>query len=173
MTRFLVVLVVLLLAVTASAQTSTPAEKEKPFTDALLDNFIGDWHVARKFGDGRAAENTLHVEWVLNHQFLELHYRDVATPPTYEAIAFIGFDNKSQRYVMHWIDVFGGRSSETLGYGTPDEAAHAIYFNFSYPDNQFMNVYAFDPGTKTWSSVMRQKSKGPWTVFAEDKITKR
>jgi len=155
-----------------NAQTATPAEAPA-FTDALLDNLVGDWHVARKYGDGRTAENTLHVEWVLNHQFLELHYRDSATPPKYEAMVFIGFDGKAQRYVIHWIDVFGGAASKTIGTGTLDETAHTIYFQFNYLDSQFINGFGFDPPSKTWTSVMRQKSKGPWTLFAQDKITKR
>jgi hypothetical protein len=60
---------------------------------------------------------------------------------------------------------------EIIGYGTLDEAAHTIYFTFNNPDGQFMNAYAFDPATKNWTSVMRQKSKGPWSLFAEDKFT--
>lgn len=141
--------------------------------DALLDNLVGDWRVARKSGDGSTAENTLHAEWVLNHQFLQLHYRDVESPPAYEAVAFIGFDNKAQRYVMHWMDVYGGRPSQTLGSGTLDEAAHTIYFQFNYPDSQVLKAFAFDPASKTWTSVIRQKSKGPWTLLAEDRISKR
>ena len=55
---------------------------------------------------------------VLQRQFLRVHMKDLATPPDYEAMIFIGYDNASERYVAHWIDVFGGRISETLGYGT-------------------------------------------------------
>ena len=167
----------LLFAGAICAQIPSPSptvpQREKPFMDPLLDNLVGDWHVARKFGSGRTAENTVHAEWVLGHQFLELHYRDAETPPTYEAMVFIGFDNKLHRYVMHWIDVYGGTRSQTLGTGTLDEIAHTIYFQFNYPEAQFMNAYAYDPASKTWTSVMRQKSKGPWTLFAEDKFTRR
>jgi Protein of unknown function (DUF1579) len=173
MRHFPLLVAITLFAATMSAQTPTPADgRDATFADPLLDNFVGVWHVVRKFGDGRTAENTVRIGWVLNHQFLELHYVDVATPAQYEALAFIGFDHKTQRYVLHWIDVFGGRASETIGYGTPDEAAHAIYFTFNNSDGQIMNCYAFDPATKTWSSVMRQKSKGPWSLFAEDKFTR-
>ena len=143
-----------------------------PFQDPLLEKLVGDWHVACKFGSGRTAENTLRAEWVLNHQFVELHYRDVATPPKYEAMVFIGYDNASERYVAHWIDVFGGRFSETLGYGKLDEAAHAIRFVFEYPDGPFTNTFTFDSKTKTWTSLMRQKDKGQWSTFAEEKFTR-
>jgi hypothetical protein len=155
------------------AQLPGSAERPKPFTDPLLDNLVGDWQVARKFSDGRKAESSLHVEWILNHQFLELHYRPLLSPPDYEAKVFIGFDPKAQRYIMHWLDVFGGTPSKTLGTGTLDEAAHTIYFQWTYPDTQIINAFAFDPASKTWMSIIRQKSKGPWTVFAEDRITRR
>jgi hypothetical protein len=35
-----------------------------------------------------------------------------------QAWIFLGFDHRSERYVAHWIDMFGGRASETLGFGT-------------------------------------------------------
>ena len=173
MKRFPLFIVLPLFAVTMSAQSPTPSDgRDVKFEDPLFDKLVGNWRVVRKFGDGRTAENTVRVGWVLNHQFLELHYLDVATPPQYEAMAFIGFDHKMSRYVLHWLDIFGGRASEVIGYGTLDEAAHSLYFTFNTPDGgQFMNVYAFDPATKNWTSVMRQKSKGPWSLFAEDKFT--
>jgi hypothetical protein len=74
-------LVALLFASPFAAADETSDAPARTFHSALLDNFFGDWQVTHKFGSGRTAENTLHVEWVLNHQFLELHYRDVATPP--------------------------------------------------------------------------------------------
>jgi hypothetical protein len=172
MKRFSVFAALSLVAATMGAQSPPPPDgREAKFEDPLLDKLVGNWRVVRKFGDGHTAENTVRVGWVLNHQFLELHYLDVATPPQYEAMAFIGFDHKTSRYVLHWLDVFGGRASEIIGYGTLDEAAHTIYFTFNNPDGQFMNAYAFDPATKNWASVMRQKSKGPWSLFAEDKFT--
>jgi hypothetical protein len=106
---------------------------------------------------------------VLNHQFLELHYRDVGTPPKYEAIVFIGHDNTSERCVAHWIDVFGGRFSETLGYGKLDEKEKLMSLVFEYPDGPFQNTFRLDPETKP---LMRQKNKGKWSVFAEDKFTR-
>ena len=142
------------------------------FQDALLDNFTGDWHVDRKFSTSRTAENTMRAEWVLDHQFLLLHYRDVATPPKYEAMVFIGYDNASERYVAHWIDVFGGRFSETLGYAKRDEGKNTIHFVFEYPDGPFDNTLTFNPESKTWTSLMRQKEKGKWSTFAEDKFTR-
>ena len=157
---------------TLEAQLSTSGERQKPFTDPLLDNLVGDWHVTRRLAGGHSSESSLHVEWVLNHQFLELHYRTLVSPPDFEAKVFIGFEPKAQHYVMHWLDIAGGTASKTVATGTLDEAAHTIYFQFYYPDSQLLNAFAFDPSSKTWTSVIRQKSKGQWTLLAEDKITR-
>jgi hypothetical protein len=152
------------------AATGLGAERAE-FQDTLLDNLVGDWRVDRKFGSDRTAENTLHVEWVLGHQFLELHYRDVAIPPKYEAIVFIGYDAGDQRYVCHWIDNFGGEFS-AVGYGKIDGEKRAIEFTFNYKDGPFTNKFSFDPVAKTWTSLMRQNDKGEWKLFAEDRFSR-
>jgi hypothetical protein len=159
----------LLLLGSAVAAESDPARGQ--FRDTFLDNLVGDWHVERKFGNGRMVENTVHVEWVLNHQFIELHYRDLATPPKYEATVFISYDTAEQRYVCHWIDNFGGQFS-ALGHGKIDNEKRAIEFTFDYRDGPFTNKFSFDPATKTWISLMRQQEKGEWKLFAEDKFTR-
>lgn len=158
-----------MLAVFVILAGSLWADRAK-FQDALLDNLVGDWHVERKFGSGRTGENTVHAEWVLDHQFLELHYRDIATPSKYEAMVFIGYDAGDQRYVCHWIDNFGGEFS-ALGSGKIDEERHSIKFTFNFKDGPFTNGFSFDPATKTWTSLMRQKDKGEWKLFAEDRFT--
>ncbi|HYL28703.1 MAG TPA: hypothetical protein VEU27_02155, partial [Gemmatimonadales bacterium] len=68
------------------------------FQDSLLEHLAGDWSMAGRVR-GRAATYTLHAEWVLNHQFLELRMRDVAEPPAYQARVYLGYDNASERYV--------------------------------------------------------------------------
>ena len=157
----------LLLVVTAATLAAGPPPELK---DPFLDNLVGNWHVERKFGSGRTAENTVHAEWVLDHQFLELHYLDVATPATYEAMVFIGYNARDQRYVCHWIDSFGGEFS-ALDSGRLDSERHAVEFTFNYKDGPFTNKFSFDPDTRTWKSLMRQKEKGNWKIFAEDTFT--
>ncbi len=138
------------------------------FRDDLLDNLVGNWRLTRKIR-GQAVENSLKAEWVLNHQFLQIHMRDVNTPPAYEAMIFIGYDNTSERYVAHWLDVFGGRFSETLGYGV--RSGNSIKFVFEYPDGPFHNTFTWDREAKTWNFLMRSKDKtGKWAVFAEDNL---
>jgi hypothetical protein len=54
------------------------------------------------------VENSVSADRVLNHQFLRIHMKDVAEPPAYEALVYIGYQHADQRYVAHWLDVYGG-----------------------------------------------------------------
>lgn len=138
------------------------------FKDELLENLVGEWKLSRQIR-GRTVENTVKVDWVLNHQFLRIHMTDVQNPPTYEAIVFVGYDNASERYVVHWLDVFGGRFSETLGYGQRN--GNSIKFVFEYPDGPFHNTFTWNPADRSWAFLGEHKNKeGKWTTFAEDKL---
>ncbi len=94
--------------------------------DPLLDKMVGHWTLSGTMV-GRPATHDVDVEWVMNHQFLRIHEVDKAGG--YEAMPMIGYDNTSERYVAHWIDVFGGRWSETLG------SASATATRWSSPSN--------------------------------------
>jgi hypothetical protein len=142
--------------------------RNRIFRDELLDNLVGDWKITRKIR-GRIVSNTAKVDWVLNHQFLRIHMNDVNNPPEYEAMVFIGYDNTSERYVVHWIDVFGGRFSETLGYGT--RTGNKIKFVFEYPSGPFHNTFTWKPDEKSWNFLLQQKDvSGKWVVFGEDDL---
>jgi hypothetical protein len=141
------------------------------FHDSLLDNFAGNWTAVRA-RTRQTTTSAVHVEWLLNHQFIEIHYRDTVSASGYDAMVFIGHDNVSDRYVAHWIDIYGGRFSETLGYGTRD--GNAIRFVFEYPDGPFVNTYTWNPADRSWTSLMRQKNAaGAWTTFATERFTRQ
>ena len=158
-------LLMLLLVIDVGQAQGPPAPMQDPF----LDNFVGDWRVERKMGSGKTVQTSVHVEWVLRHQFIEFHYGGSATPAEYEAFVFIGFDGAAKNYVCHWMDVFGGSSSE-LGLGKIDDKLKAIEFRFG---SELTNKFTFDPQTKTWTSLIRQVEKGEWKTFAEEKWTKK
>lgn len=77
----------------------------------------------------------------------------------------------SERYVLHLLDGFGARFSETLGYGTRN--GNQIQFVFEYPDGPFHTTYRWDPVNKTWQWLLEQKDKnGKWVPFADLKLTR-
>ena len=55
----------------------------------------------------------------------------------------IGYDHTSERYVAHWMDIYGGRFSETLGYGV--RSGDQIEFVFEYPDGPFHTTFRWLP----------------------------
>jgi hypothetical protein len=73
----------------------------------------GTWKLTRKIR-GTQAENTVEAQWVLNHQFLQIHMKDVANPPAYEVLVLIGYahaDQKVRRPLVRHLrrQVLGGR----------------------------------------------------------------
>jgi len=157
--------------ITRAQGQEPPDGYTKVFHDEFLNNLAGDWKLTRKI-HGQTSQSEVHAEWVLNHQFLLIHMKETSDPSQYEAIVYIGYDNTSERYVAHWIDVGGGRFSETLGYGTRD--GNSIKFNFEYPDGPFHNTFTWYPETKSWVSLMEHKDqRGKWVNFAEDVLRRR
>ena len=140
--------------------------------DPFLDNFVGDWSVARKMGNGRTIESTVRGEWVLKHQFIQLHCGAGGQAPEYEALVLIGFDEGAKSYVCHWIDVFGGHYSG-VGRGKLDPNLLGVEFEFDSKEGSLMNKFVFDPETKSWASLIRQEENGQWKTFAEEKWTKK
>jgi Protein of unknown function (DUF1579) len=137
--------------------------------DDVLEHLAGKWRM-----DGHVmaheAHHLLEAEWVLNHQFLRLHEKTAPdAPPSeqrYEAIWFLGYDNVSERYVLHLMDVFGARFSETLGYGTRE--GNRIRFIFEYPDGPFHTTLEWNPQKDAWEWLMEQKDKrGQWSEFGD------
>ena len=159
------VLVLLALAVTpAQAQPATRLE------DALLDELAGHWEITRKVR-GTTVQNSLDAQWVLQHRFLQLHMIDVADPPKYEAIVLIGYDKKTERYVAHWTDIFGGGAS-AMGYGKRID--DSIAFVFAYPDGPFYNTFTWDRKTSRWTMLLEAEGKdGKRVFFAEDALRRK
>ena len=145
----------------------------RPFHDQLLDSLAGRWRITGTIV-GQPREMNLTADWVLNHQFLFLDEKDAnaaSGKPGYEAHIYIGYDNASERYVIHWIDIFGGRFSETLGYGTRN--GNSIRFNFEYPDGPFHNTFTWNAQEKSWHFFLEQKdAQGMWKTFAGQTATR-
>lgn len=150
------------------------AQAPPRWQDDLVDHLAGDWKVQGQVM-GAAAHHEMDAEWVLSHQFLRIHEQTAATAPAnehrYEAFWFLGYDTVSERYVLHLVDVFGARYSETLGYGVRD--GNQIRFVFEYPDGPFHTTYRWNPGSGTWEWLMEQKGKdGKWSAFGDLTLTR-
>jgi hypothetical protein len=137
------------------------------FEDDLFAKLEGEWHVTRQI-HGTEVTNTISATWVLQHQFLHLRMRDLASPPRYEAEVYIGYSYAAKEYVAHWIDNFGGHFS-ALGRGKRD--GNSVEFRFEYPDGPFFNTFSWDPASGTWTCHLESSgSDGKRTTFARDRF---
>ena len=135
------------------------------FEDDLISNLEGDWRVSRQIR-GTTIENTAQGAWVLNHQFLQLKMKDVATPTKYEAIVLIGYVYSDKQYVTHWIDSFGGKFS---GVARGIRTANSVEFRFDYSTGPFFNTFTWFPEKRIWVSKMEsQNAVGLRVPFATD-----
>lgn len=152
-----------------NAQGRTP-----DWQDDLLDHMTGTWKLTGTVM-GQEAHHTVATEWVLNHQFLRVQEKTSEGAPEserrYEATWFLGYDATSERYVVHLLDIFGARYSETLGYGTRD--GNAVRFVFEYPDGPFHTTFRRSQQDDSWQWLLEQKDKdGKWSTFANLKLTR-
>jgi hypothetical protein len=82
-------------------------------------------------------------------------------------MVFIGFDNMSVRYVAHWMDTFGGRFSEVLGFGS--RSGSSIKFVFDGFEGPLHNTITWNVESSTWNMLIVQKNgKGEWKTFASE-----
>jgi hypothetical protein len=167
-------LLLTIMLVTGVARFRLDARSPAEWRDDLVEHMAGTWKLQGQIM-GRDAHHDVEAEWVLNHQFLRIHEKmDAGAPGSekrYEAIWFLGYDPVSERYVLHLLDMFGGRFSETLGYGVRD--GNAVRFVFEYPDSPFHTVFQWSQEKDTWQWLMTQQNKdGKWATFADLNLTR-
>ena len=163
-----------MIAILALASGFAAAQSPNEWNDELVEHLSGMWKLEGTVMN-HPAHHDIRARWVLNHQFLNIQERTAANAPEeehrYQATWFLGYDSVSDRYVMHLLDVFGGRYSETLGYGTRD--GNSLRFVFEYPDGPFHTTFSWQPQSKSWHWLMQQKDKaGKWSPFADLTLTR-
>ena len=150
------------------------AQAPADWADGLVKNLAGFWKLEGNVM-GNNAHHDVRAEWVFNHQFLRIEEKTSPNAPAterrYDAIWYLGYDQISERYVLHLMDTFGARFSETLGYGIRD--GNQIKFVFEYPDGPFHTTYRWNAEEKSWQWLMEQKNKdGKWVPFSDLRLKK-
>jgi len=164
-------MVLLLIPVFLSLQA---AQAPADWPDEFVKQLEGAWKLEGAVM-GNKAHHDVQADWVLNHQFLRIEEKTSPEAPAaerrYESIWYLCYDSTSERYVLHLMDTYGARFSETIGYGTRD--GNQIKFVFEYPDGPFHTTYRWNPQEKSWQWLMEQKDKnGKWAPFADLKLTR-
>ena len=159
-----------LVCLSVSAQQST-------FQDPLVDHMTGKW-VLRGTIAGKETTHDIVAEWVLAHQYLQLHEisreKNANGEAAYEAIVFIGWDQPSNGYACLWLDVTGGGglSAQAIGHGK--RSGDKIPFLFKGADgSRFHTTFVYDKQTDTWQWLMDGEENGKLQPFARVRLTKK
>jgi hypothetical protein len=152
----------------AGAQEITLREDLRP---PLLKQLDGEWVMT---GDvlGKPVKYLLVAGPTLRARFSELHMRDLAQPPQYEARVFLGVDSETGDLIAHWMDDFGARYS--IPHGTGRIEGGVMQFTFPYADGPFRDTFEFNPSSGTWSfRIEAGQADGSWKHFARYEIRRK
>jgi hypothetical protein len=168
MKRF-VLLAAIFTALTVRAQ-------QAPVSSPLLDHLAGKWLMQGTVGK-QAATHEFDAEWVIDHHYLLFHEvsreKNDKVEPQYEAMVFIGWNEKTKQYACVWMDVYGGATVESIGLATPKENELAFVFRDEHGETSFTNTFTYDPKTNTWDDRLDNVVKGKAEPFARFKLTKQ
>jgi hypothetical protein len=158
-------LVMLAFALTTVGQNSEDTTDGR-FHDELLNHFVGKWTVSGTVHGQEFKNIDLQVEWVLNHQFLQIHEKGRDIVPWlqtfYESFLYIGYDHPNKRYVGHLMNVFGGDDQLAyLFFGT--RTNNEINFVSKFSDqtgNLDSETFTWKPESKSWHWIAKLVNKG-------------
>lgn len=153
-----------------------PKTISKSGDELLLDRMVGKW-VLRGTIAGKETTHDIEADWVLNHEYLRLHEisRDLSAhgQPAYEAIVFIGWNQRSSEYSCLWLDSTSGAglSGDGIAHGKRSGDTIPLLFKFAGGDI-FHTTFIYDRQTGTWKWVMDGETNGHLEPFARVTLTK-
>jgi hypothetical protein len=163
MKYFLNAVTVMLLMTTSSSHAEAPA-RASDARPSLLRALDGNWVMS---GDvnGTPVTYSMSAAPALQGTFTEMRMKDVQVPAEYEATVFIGYDDTSQKILVHWMDNHGPKYS--IPHGTGHIAGNTIQTIFPYETGKFRNTMSYNPDTSTWQFVLEAaRPDGSWKHFA-------
>ena len=150
----------------ASNATLANTDPDNGFLEAMT----GDWSM-EGITLGKPTHYALHSEHVLAGGFVRLQMRDKAVPSQYQADFYLGFDQKKNDFIGHWLDQFGAAGARVVGEGQRD--GNTLVLLFPYAEGTLRVTFTYDPGKRTWDWLLESHQKdGTWSTFAKYHLTK-
>lgn len=151
-----------LVYITAFTQ-NIPDSADRRFHDDLLDHLVGEWSVTST-AHGTPFTADLSATWVLNHQYLFIHFKSHEIIPWWnmpmEYFEYIGYNRYQKRYTVHGMSIEGDEDlSEGFSYGyrTGNEFKNVAKFS---SDTSVVQIFTWHPETKTWNIQSRSEIGG-------------
>jgi len=164
---------ILITAILLVVSLQSAGAQQPTFLDPLVDKMTGDWIMTGTIS-GKQVTHDVHAEWVLNHQYVRIHEvsreRNDKGQPAYEAEVYVAWNQQAKQYTCVWLDVYGGATTESLGYAKPDGDTIAFVIK---GDDIFHTTFIYDATTNSWEWRMdSEKKDGTLKPFARLKLTK-
>src|SRR6185312_1250410 len=158
----------------AALCASSALAQQATLKDPLLDRLVGHW-VLKGLMDGSQKTHDITAEWVLAHQYIELHEvsreKNKDGAPAYQAKVFIGWDAKLKIYDCVWLDDYGSISTQSLGYAKPSGDSIAFVFQDRDDPGKFHTTFTWRKDG-TWAMDMDVESNGKLLPFARTVLTR-
>jgi hypothetical protein len=159
----------------AALLAATPAlSQQATFNDPLVDHLAGTWVLTGQMDKGQVTHD-ITAEWVLAHQYLELHEvsreKNKDGSPAYQATVYVGWDAKLKIYDCVWLDDYGSISTQSLGYAKPSGDSIAFVFQDRDDPGSFHTTFTWHPKDGTWTMDMDQVTDGKGEPFARTTLT--
>ena len=149
-----------------------PAQ-EPPVNSPLLDHLTGKWVLQGTLAHKQTTHD-ITAEWVVDHHYVRLHEvsreKKADGKPQYEAIIFIGWNEKPKTYACVWLDVFGGLASESIGVASQKENTLIFVFKDENGSATFKNDFIYDPNRDSWEWIMDNVIDGERKAFGRVKL---
>jgi hypothetical protein len=143
----------------------------------LLDRMPGDWVMQGTIG-GKQTTHDVHVEWVLNREYLQIHEvsreKKAGGQPAYEAIIYVGWVEKDHEYGCLWLDSTGQWNFSPVGLAHAKEAGVSIPFIFNVSGSDSLHTtFTYDQRSDTWHWVIDDITDGKTDHFADLKLARK
>ena len=143
---------------------------------ALLNHLAGTWVLQGTIA-GKPTTHDVHAEWVLNHEYLELHEtsreKNAGGVPAYEAIIYIGWDAKAQQYVCLWLDSTSGDGLSSGILARANQSGDSIPFVFKLSaSDQIHTTFSYDKAADTWQWIIDNIANEKTRRFADVRLNR-
>lgn len=160
-----------------AAVSATLSAQQTTFQDSLLDHMIGSWVLHGTIA-GKETTHDIVAQWVLDHQYLQLHEvsreKNTAGEALYEAIVYIGWDENLKQYACLWLDITGGGGLSPQAIGHAEHSSDKLEFLFKGADGSlFHTTFLYNKDSDNWKWLMDAGENGKLQSFARLNLTRQ
>lgn len=141
-------------AFSQSAEDSTDGS----FHNDLLNHLVGKWDVTA-IAHGEKFTLNLKAEWIMNHQYLHIHFKSHEAVPwlkvPFEGEFFFGYNKTNKRYTVHEMTVHGDDGLyEGFCYAYQTGNEFKLMKKHADSDNATIQRFTWEPKSKSWDINM-------------------